>query len=172
MIEKNKAETEWFQGVWLGPATSSSETLIGTIKGVIKASSIKRFGISEKWDANAITDMKGTPQMPDPNLPGLHIPVRIRVEPEVPFEMPAMRPARDEEAPRRAYVMKRHYEKHGYTEGCEGCEKAVGRDETSTVQQRMQREDVQRIESYRRREKMDRGVRSKNRRLFRKQDKR
>ena len=32
-----------------------------------------------------------------------------------------MRPARDEEAPRRAYVMKRHYEKHGYTEGCEGC---------------------------------------------------
>ena len=32
-----------------------------------------------------------------------------------------MRPARDEEAPRRAYVMKRHYEEHGYTEGCEGC---------------------------------------------------
>ena len=42
--------------------------------------------------------MKGTPQRPDPSKPGLHIPVRIRVEPEVPFEMPAMRPARNEEA--------------------------------------------------------------------------
>ena len=72
---KNKAETEWFQGVWLGSATSSSETLIGTTKGVVKASSIKRFGISERWDVNVITDMKGTPQRSDPNKPGLHIPV-------------------------------------------------------------------------------------------------
>ena len=93
---KNKAETEWFQGVWLGPATGSSETLIGTTKGVVKASSIKRFGMTERWDVNAIVDMKGTPQRPDPNKPGLHISVRIRVEPEVPFEMPVMRPARDE----------------------------------------------------------------------------
>ena len=75
----------------------------------------------ERWDVNAITDIKGTPQRPDVDKPGLHIPVRIRVEPEVPFEMPMMRPTRDEEAPRRAYVMKKHYEEHGYTEGCEGC---------------------------------------------------
>ena len=93
---KHKAETEWFQGVWLGPATNSSETLIGTTKGVVKASTIKRFGISERWDVNAIVDMKGTPHRPDPGKLGLHIPVRIRVEPEVPFEMPAMRPARNE----------------------------------------------------------------------------
>ena len=84
---RNKAETEWFQGVWLGPATGSSETLIGTTKGVIKASSIKRFGMTERWDVNAIIDMEGTPQRPGPNKPGLHIPVRIRAEPEVPFEI-------------------------------------------------------------------------------------
>ena len=77
--------------------------------------------MTERWDVNAIMDMKGTPQRPDPNKPGLHIPVRIRVEPEVPFEMPVMRIARDEDGPRRAYVMKRLYEEHGYTEGCEGC---------------------------------------------------
>ena len=105
----------------MGPATSSSETLIGTTKGVMKASTITRFGVSERWDVTAIVDMKGTPQRPGLGKPGLHIPVRIRVEPEVPFEMPAMRPARNEEAPRRAYVMKKHYVEHGYTEGCEGC---------------------------------------------------
>ena len=114
-------------GVWLRPATNSSETLIGTTKGVVKASTIKRFGESERWDVNVIVDMKGGPQRPDPTKPGLHIPVRIRVEPEVPFEMPAMRPARNEWAPRRAYVMKRHYEEYGYTEGCEGCSRLSGK---------------------------------------------
>ena len=65
--------------------------------------------------------MKGPPQRPDPTKPGLNIPVRIRIEPEVPFDMPVMRPARDEDGPRRACSMKRHYEEHGYTEGCEAC---------------------------------------------------
>ena len=70
---------------------------------------------------NAIMDMQGTPQKPDPGKPGLHIPVSIRLEPEVPYEMPEMRPARDEDGPRKAYIMRRHYEEHGYTENCEGC---------------------------------------------------
>ena len=37
--------------------------------------------------------------MPDPNKPGLYIPVGIRVEPEAPFDMPVLRPARDEDEP-------------------------------------------------------------------------
>ena len=65
--------------------------------------------------------MQGTPQQPDPTKPGLHIPGRIRMEPEVPFIMPGMKPAREEVAPRRTYVMKRRFEKLGYTEDCEGC---------------------------------------------------
>ena len=77
--------------------------------------------MTEKWDVNPILDMKGTPQRPDPTKPGLHIPVRIRMEPEVPFSMPGMKPAREEEAPRRTYVMKRHFEKFGYTQDCEWC---------------------------------------------------
>ena len=96
--------------------TSSKQLrdLIGTTRGVVKASSIKRFGMTERWDVNAITDMKGTPQRPDPSKPGLHIPVSIRMEPEVPIDMAMMRPARDEEAPRRAYIMKIHYEEQFY----------------------------------------------------------
>ena len=141
---KNKAGAEWFPGVWLGPATGSSETLIGTVKGVVKASSIKRFGRSEQWDVNAILDMQGTPQRPDPTKPGLHIPVRIRLEPEVPFDMPLMRPARDEAGPRRTYVMKRHFVEHGYTEGCEGCSRMSagmkGRPHTDGCRKRMYQE--------------------------------
>ena len=122
---RNKAETEWFTGVWLGPANSSSETLIGTTKGVVRASAIKRIGVTEKWDVNAILDMKGTPQRPNPNKPGLYIPVQIRLEPEVPFHMPAMKPARSEEGPRRPYLVKRHFDEFGYTVVCEGCARLV-----------------------------------------------
>ena len=40
---KNEAETEWYIGIWLGPAASSSETLIGTSAGVLRASAIKKI---------------------------------------------------------------------------------------------------------------------------------
>ena len=43
------------------------------------------------------------------------------MEPAVPFVMPSMKPARGEAAPRRSYVMKRHFDDLGYTADCEGC---------------------------------------------------
>ena len=33
---KNKAETEMFEGIWLGPAVGSPETLVGTKDGVVR----------------------------------------------------------------------------------------------------------------------------------------
>ena len=72
---KNKAATEWFTGVWLGPNLKSSETLIGTDKGVVRAYTVERLSPSVRWDINRIFDMKGTPQKPDPSKPGLNIPV-------------------------------------------------------------------------------------------------
>ena len=99
MVRQNKAETEWFSGVWLGPVTGSSETLVGAREGVVKASAIKRFGETEKWDVNAILGMQGKPQRPGPTKPGLHIPARIRIEPEVEVNMGGFRPARNEDAP-------------------------------------------------------------------------
>ena len=98
---KNKAETEWFIGIWLGPATISSETLIGTPTGVVRARAIKRFEEAEKWDVGAVLGMKRTPQRPNPNKPGLHIPIQIRLEPEVPVDMTAMKNDKEEEAPGR-----------------------------------------------------------------------
>ena len=47
---KNKAETEWFTGIWVGPAAISSETLIGTAAGAVRARAIKRFDPSQQWD--------------------------------------------------------------------------------------------------------------------------
>ena len=85
---KTKAETEWYTGIWLGPATGSSETFIGTSAGLTRASAIKRFDASQQWGLQTILDMQSTPQRPDPNQPGLHIPTRIRLEFAAALEMP------------------------------------------------------------------------------------
>ena len=49
----------------------------------MKAYATERLSLSVKWDINQILDMKGTPQRPDPTKPGLSIPVKIRLEPDV-----------------------------------------------------------------------------------------
>jgi len=117
----NKAETEWFKGVWLGPSLRSTETLVGTSKGVVRAYTTERLSPSTQWDINQILDMRGTPQRPDPSKPGLSIPVKIRLEPDVRIDMPVSRPARKEEGPRDIYFSEADFRKFGFTEGCEGC---------------------------------------------------
>ena len=53
-------------------------------------------------------------------MPGVDIPVHIYL-PEALGGVPEPPPARAEEGPRRAYLKKKDFEKHGYTAGCEGC---------------------------------------------------
>ena len=68
-----------------------------------------------------IKEMQGTPQQLDPSKPGLHIPVRIRMDPPAQVDMPELRPQREEDMPKGAYVKRRRFEEFGYTEDCEGC---------------------------------------------------
>ena len=72
---QNKAETEWSEGIWLGPATGSSETQIGTEKGVVRASTIKRQDQSQRYGKKEIREMQGTPQQPDLRRAGLKVPI-------------------------------------------------------------------------------------------------
>ena len=104
MKRQNNAETKWFEGIWFGSATGSSETLIGTYKGVVRASTIKRQDQSQRWDKKMMREMQGTPQQPDPSKPGLHIPARIRMDPPVQVDVLELRPQREEDMPKRAYI--------------------------------------------------------------------
>ena len=110
----NKAATAWFKGVWLGPNLRSTETLIGTSKGVVRAYTTERLSPSVQWDINQILEMKGTPHRPDPTKPGLSIPVKIRLEPDVKIDMPITRPARKEEGPRHVYLSKEDFKTFGF----------------------------------------------------------
>lgn len=118
---QNKAAPEWSEGDWLGPATGSSETLIGTLEEIVRASSVKRHDPSQRWDKEMVNGMQGAPQQPDPSKPGLRIPVRIRMDPPAEVDMPELRQQREEYTPKWACIKTRRPEESGYTEDCEGC---------------------------------------------------
>ena len=79
--KKNNFESDWKEGIWLGHHRSSEEILIGTDSGVARARTVIRQAEDCRWDADMIKNMKGTPQQPNPERPGLQIPIRINFDP-------------------------------------------------------------------------------------------
>jgi len=65
--------------VWLGHARGSSESLVGTKDGVVRAWTIRRMPEGERWGPEAITEMQGAPARPSTVLPGIHIPIAINI---------------------------------------------------------------------------------------------
>ena len=119
--ERKSLESTWFEGVWLGHARGSSEALVGTKDGVARARATRRKPEGERWDAEAITEMKGTPARPG-ILPGIHILISINIDQDNADGHPIEVTARQEEKrARRVYLKAEDFELHGYTEGCDGC---------------------------------------------------
>ena len=120
--DKNKLDSQWEEGIWLGHARGSNEVLIGTREGVVRAWAVKRRPEEERWSAEDLKHMQGTPARPNPQMPGNDIPVLIHLPVGDEHGLPEEpRPARVETEARRTYLKARDFKKHGYTEGCEGC---------------------------------------------------
>ena len=128
---ENKLETEMKEGVWLGHANQTNEVLIGTEAGVIRVYDIKRKDEKERWNKEKILNMKGTPRQPDPSKPGAGIPTRVSFDSVDKQDVDGPEPLRAGVDIRRMRITPETLEKHGYTEGCEGCrwQKAGLRDE-------------------------------------------
>ena len=54
-------EDRWAKGVWLGHTRISSEVLIGTPDGVIKAYAVRRLAAADQWDRERPKAIKGSP---------------------------------------------------------------------------------------------------------------
>ena len=116
----------------------TDELKIGIKNGVIKARTIKRLCVEDRWSASAIKDMSGEPTQPVPGVNGDHIPIHIRDDgkaaekgdedgddeeeiKEVPGEVNIPRVAEDKV--RKMRVRKQDVEKYGGIQGCPGCRK-------------------------------------------------
>ena len=78
--QKDKGVTELREGIWLGHARQSNETIIGTPEGVVRAYDVRRKAEGQRWNSDKIKNMRGTPQQPDPSKPGMMIPMKVRID--------------------------------------------------------------------------------------------
>ena len=118
---KEKFTSECKEGIWLGHTRNSNEAVVGTKEGVVRAYSIKRQDEDQRWSAEAIMQMKGSPQQPDPKKASIQIPIRVSFDPPAREAPDASRPLRREKAMRRMMITVAMLEKYGYTDDCEGC---------------------------------------------------
>ena len=116
--ERAKIESKWHEGIWMGHKSRTGEHIIGTTTGTVKAFTVKRRAPEDRWNADEINAVKGTPGRPKPGKRDSRIPVRIRM-PETTGEE-----ARDERRTaksKRVYFKRKDFVEHGFTGGCEGC---------------------------------------------------
>ena len=120
---RDKMATDWHLGIWLGHTRESNEMLVGTEGGARRTYAVKRLPEEDRWDADRVKNMVGTPRQPDPARGGLHVPVQVRFEAEEPEEVPIdTNPSRREGVPKRVCIKDADLKKYGYTEGCVGCD--------------------------------------------------
>ena len=133
-VRRNKGDTAKRPGVWLGILTRTQEVLIGTRYGIIKCRAVTRMAESDRWNAEEIINVKGTPWEPVPGRTDRRVPVGIDergngVQPLVDEDEAQERPMSEgEEAPMqfrggpdKFHVSKRAVERYGPTEGCLAC---------------------------------------------------
>ena len=61
-----KFEAQWDSGVYVGFDMRTMESLVGTPSGVFKVSDVRRKPLQERWSAERLAQMTGSPKQPVP----------------------------------------------------------------------------------------------------------
>ena len=137
-VGRSKLEVKMEDGVFVGIRMRSDEIMMATERGTVKARSIKRRCVEERWDAEFVDKLKGSPGQPVPGIRGSHIPINIKEdgvkasegvedhdehgeEEEDPVPKEVNRPRAEETKVRQMRVRREDLEKFGFTPGCPGC---------------------------------------------------
>ena len=115
---RNKMETDWGIGYYLGSSSRTTEHLIGTEHGIVKVDTFRRMPDDVAYDAACLDTVKigyreyvcegATSTMP-------------MIRPSDPLPRNA-NPSAPVVIPRRTRLMPQDLKKYGYTVGCQGCE--------------------------------------------------
>jgi len=121
-VGKNKLESRWSDGIWLGIRDESGESIIGTSEGIVKCRDFRRRPTDqERWNDEQVKAVKGAPWKP---VPGKEDGAEIRIRINFPAEgRITRRPefAEDVYNPKRTRIKEEDLKKFGHTVGCPGC---------------------------------------------------
>ena len=116
---KRSIATRWKTGVWLGHARNSSEALIGTLNGVVRAWAVRRKAAEERWKDDIISAMTAIPADPS----GLQATAQRADEPQLVTEDSTDEAEEERVVEKRLRISKADILKYGLTPECDGCRK-------------------------------------------------
>ena len=120
-----KFEDQWSDGVYVGFDMRTLESLIATVAGVFKVTDVRRRPLDERWSADKVLGMQGSPKQPVPGQVSRRTQAYARK-----FEDPSRRPENfadqrpTEQDPvniRNWKIVRSDIVEFGETEGCVGC---------------------------------------------------
>ena len=80
---RDKLDSRWATGVWMGVKDETGECIVGTSEGTVKARDFKRFADpAKRWDSTLVKSLQGPPWQPTPGRNDEAIPVRVRLAEE------------------------------------------------------------------------------------------
>ena len=126
----NKLENKWREGHFLGMKEGTSEYLVGTPDGVVRARCLKRLPASEEQDRStgvSLMLVNGVPWCPMPGGEGESVPISIRFDRVEEYERNSPDAIVEKRLwpkmsdPRQVYVKTKDIKQYGYSTGCPGC---------------------------------------------------
>ena len=121
-VGKDKLNSRWSTGVWLGIREESGEVYIGTPDGVIKVRTIRRkAGDSLRWDKALLHSVRGLPWEPVPGRDSVEVPISVSVPDEDKVVLPAAENSEKVIVTRDFKIYRSDVKDFGLTPGCKGC---------------------------------------------------
>ncbi len=115
MNERGKGgmDERWHAGIWLGAIQTPDETIVGTPEGVVKARSVRRKPLADRWSKSELGGMKGSPWKPIPTADGDNIRTSVNVGQEIDLDTEDPRgKAKEESEARRERTASRERVEH------------------------------------------------------------
>ena len=114
----------WEDGVYLGMKGSTGEIIVGNERGVWVTRTTQRKPEEERWQRDNLKMIVGVPWKKndeDPKADGENMKTEVTVMDKEYRERLDEERMGYEAVPRRVYLQKGDFERHGYTKGCPGC---------------------------------------------------
>ena len=127
---KDKGESRWREGIFLGIRDESGEIVVGTNEGTVKARTLRRYGREEdRWNEKCWDKICGVPWECIPGKRGIELVPDVKDEVDrCGGEGEEPMKGEDREAGIRRYrIMRGDVKKYGGAPGCRSCEQAIRR---------------------------------------------
>ena len=121
--KEHKIESKWNEGYFLGFYWRTSEAIVGTHDGAIRAGTIRRVGGHRRWDAEGLEAVRGVPWKWDPDAD--EVPDKLLVRMLSDEEKKSLERPVPESGPKNIYrvrLKRDDFIEKGFTGGCPGCQ--------------------------------------------------